>query len=76
MKKKRNTSYIQSSKSDHVYWFPPGSASIEEETTIGGGWFFADEAGLLSGPYDSEQTAIDHLNDYARFLNDQSSQLG
>lgn len=61
-------SKIVSGNFEHVVWFPEGSR-VEEET-IGGGWYFFDEVGLLGrgGPYLTEVEANDALREYAEVV--------
>lgn len=59
---------LTSSKSRHVFWCPPGML-LQDQTAVGG-WYFWDEVGGLGGgPYLTEKAAIDGLDAYVRQLN-------
>jgi len=62
------TMYLKSGETSNVFWAPPGM--LCQNDTLIGGWYFWDEVGQLGGgPFHTESTAIGELRKYAQSLN-------
>lgn len=60
---------VQSRQNKHVWYVFPGSLSGRGESMVGG-WYYVDETeDFGGGPYLTEREAIDQLNKYAAWLN-------